>query len=168
MGEQEPVGQIALRLRHLVQELHPPGRGPFSTREIEAAIKETARPGDPTPSHATINNIYSDKVRNPSVDTLVALAKFFGVPVTYFLDSEVAQVTDRRMREIKEDASRAKAGDELAAVLEDNNIREIAFRLNGLSAKALTGIRGVVEGARDVEGLPAVEEKSGWLRRRRG
>ncbi|MEV7726317.1 XRE family transcriptional regulator [Streptomyces sp. NPDC101733] len=158
---------IARRLDHLMKELHPPGRGPFNYREIEARIKETAGPGDPTVTHATVNNIHTEKVTNPSVDSLRALAKFYGVPVSYFFDDSVAETTDRRMRELKEGAELARASDDLADVLQDGNVRAIAFRLKGLSAKALRGIQGVVEGARDSEGLPAVEEKAARRGRRR-
>ncbi|WKV74198.1 helix-turn-helix domain-containing protein [Streptomyces sp. PCS3-D2] len=169
MGEGAPPsrGVIGDRLDHLIKELHPPGRPPFSEREIARKMAEKAEPDVPTLTHASISNIRNGTTKNPGVDSLRALAKFFGVPVAYFLDDNVAEVTDRRMREIKEGAERARASDELAEVLEDNDVRAIAFRLNGLSTKALRGIRGIVEGARDSEGLPQVEEKTTWRRRSR-
>ncbi|MER7507976.1 helix-turn-helix transcriptional regulator [Streptomyces lavendulae] len=161
MGEEAHIdrGVIADRLDHLIKELHPAGKEPFSPREIARRIQEAAQEGDPTLTHASISNIRNGTTRNPGVDSLRALAKFFGVPVAYFLDDHVAEVTDRRMKEIKESAERAQATDDLAKVMEDGDVRAIAFRLNGLSAKALQGIRGIVEGVRDSEGLPRVKER---------
>ncbi|WP_327302947.1 helix-turn-helix transcriptional regulator [Streptomyces sp. NBC_01298] len=168
MGDRAHIGEgfMARRLAHLIAELHPAGRGPYTPREIEDLIKKSAGPGDPTVTHATIANIRTGKVTNPSLDSMRALAKFFGVSTSYFVDEEVAEATDRRMREIKEGVELAKASDDLAEVLEDSHVRAIAFRLRGLSAKTLKGIQGMVEGARDLEGLPAVDEKPGRRRKK--
>lgn len=46
--------------------------------------------------------------------------------------------------------------DELADVLADSDIRAVAFRLAGLSPRALKGLRAIVDQVRAVEGLPEV------------
>ncbi|GAB2740972.1 hypothetical protein GCM10010442_71580 [Kitasatospora kifunensis] len=46
--------------------------------------------------------------------------------------------------------------DELADVLADSDIRAVAFRLAGLSPRALKGLRAIVDQVREVEGLPEV------------
>lgn len=110
----------------------------------------------PTVSHGTIQNIRSGRVTNPGVESLQAIARFFGVTTAYFTDDAVAEVTIARIREIRESGERAKASDELADALEDQQVRAVAFRLGGLSSNALRGIKGIVEGFREAEGLPAV------------
>ncbi len=111
-----------------------------------------------TVSHGTIHNIAIGKVTNPSVDSLRALGDFFGVGARYFLDDEATAAVDARIRDIREETQRADAGDDLADALEDKDVRAVAFRLRGLSANALRGIKTIVEGARQAEGLPKVEE----------
>ncbi|WP_199921486.1 hypothetical protein [Streptomyces rimosus] len=91
------------------------------------------------------------------MDSLRALGDFFGVGARYFLDDETTAAVDARIRNIREETERADAGDELADVLEDKDVRAVAFRLRGLSANALRGIKSIVEGARQAEGLPKVE-----------
>lgn len=153
-GGRGPIGD---RLDHLIRTLHPKGRGPYSYQEIADAIRDQAKPGDPTVSHGTIHSLHTGKGRNPSVDTLRALGKFFGVGPNYFLDDAVAARTDARIRELREGAEQAEASRELADVLENNQVRAVAFRLSGLSAAALRGIKTIVDGARQVEGLPQVD-----------
>ncbi|WP_202446730.1 MULTISPECIES: helix-turn-helix transcriptional regulator [Streptomycetaceae] len=170
MGEKPPTGQrtIAQVLDYLMREIHPKGRDSYSYAEIAELIKERAGEGDPTVSHGTIQAIRTGKVTNPGVDSLRALANFFGVPVSIFFDEAVFDTVESRIREIKDDVDRASAGDELADVLEDKDVRAVAFRLSGLSAKSLRGIKGIVEGFRTAEGLPDVDPgRPGRARRRR-
>ncbi|WP_329572355.1 helix-turn-helix domain-containing protein [Kitasatospora sp. NBC_01266] len=157
---------IAQRLDHLFREIHPAGRGPFSYHEVAQAIREQAGPDGPTVSHGTLQQIRTGTKTNPTVRTLEAIAAFFGVPAAYFLDDTVADRVDARVRELKagaapegapEGASAAPAAaDELADVLADSNIRAVAFRLAGLSPRALKGLRAIVDQVRVVEGLPEV------------
>lgn len=157
---------IAQKLDYLIREIHPKGRGPFTYQEIAEQIRARAAEGDPTVSHGTVQAIRTGKVTNPSVDSLRALAGFFGVPPAYFLDDTVSEAVEARIREIKDNTDKADAGDELADVLQDKNVRAVAFRLSGLSAKSLRGIKGIVEGFRQAEGLPDVKPRTS--RRRRG
>ncbi|MER7759759.1 XRE family transcriptional regulator [Streptomyces sp. NPDC097619] len=166
-NERSPGGRpdIGRRLGHLIETLHPENRGPYTYLEIADLIRARAAEGEPTVSHGTIQSIRTGKVTNPGVDSLRALASFFGVPASYFLDDAVAAAVDQRIREIKGSVERAGAGDELAKALEDREVRAVAFRLSGLSARSLRGIKGIVEGFRQAEGLPEIE---GRARRGRG
>ncbi|MEU7183224.1 MULTISPECIES: helix-turn-helix domain-containing protein [Streptomyces] len=158
---------LGQKLGHLIETLHPAGRGPYTYKELETLIRQRAGEGDPTPSHATIQSIRTGKVTNPSVDSLKALAMFFGVPVGYFLDDAVTESVDKRIREIKESADRARAADELADALENQEVRAVAFRLSGLSARSLRGVKSIVEGLREAEGLPPEPPHSRGGERRR-
>lgn len=161
MGAEAHAGRtMGEKLDYLIKTLHPKGRGPYATREIEALIKQRATGGDPTVTHATISNIRSGKITNPGVDSLRALASFFGVPVGYFFDDAVSGPIDVRIREIKGDVERAAAGEDLADALEDKEVRAVLFRLGGLSTSALRGIKGMVDTYRAAEGLPKVNSKA--------
>jgi transcriptional regulator with XRE-family HTH domain len=169
MGEDALVGSgtLAQRLDYLIRTIHPEGRGPYSYSELATLIKEKAAvDGGPTVSHGTIQGIRSGKVTNPGIDSLRALAAFFGVPTGYFTDDEVADVITARIEEIKQAADQAAAGDELATVLEDQQVRALTLRLGGLSKKALKAITSVVDGVRAGEGLPEVPEATGRKRRK--
>ncbi|MFJ2609953.1 helix-turn-helix domain-containing protein [Streptomyces sp. NPDC087425] len=157
---------IAQRLDYLIGAIHPKGRGPFTYHEIAELIRERTDEGSPTVSHGTVQAIRTGKVTNPSVDSLRALADFFGVSVAYFLDDAVSEAVEARIRDIKESAETAEAANELADVLQDNEVRAVAFRLGGLSARSIRGIKSIVEGFRQAEGLPEV--KLPPSRRRRG
>ncbi|MFD8316279.1 MULTISPECIES: XRE family transcriptional regulator [Kitasatospora] len=169
MGEDALVGTgtLAQRLDYLIRTLHPEGRGPYGYIELADLIKKNAAADDgPTVSHGTIQSIRSGKVTNPGVDSLRALASFFGVPTGYFTDDEVAEVVVARIEEIRDGADKAAAGDELATVLEDQQVRALTLRLGGLSKKALKAITSVVDGVRAGEGLPAVPEANARKRRK--
>lgn len=92
MGESTPTdrGLIAERLDRLILSRHPDGQGPGSEREIARRSREFARthPEAPTISHQSVANIRDGVVRNPSVDSLRALANVFGVRLGYFLEEE--------------------------------------------------------------------------------
>ncbi|MBW1603950.1 helix-turn-helix transcriptional regulator [Streptomyces sp. JJ66] len=145
---------IADRLDHLIRTLHPPGRGPLSYMEIADGIKEKAGAGGQTVSHATIQKIRKGEITDPKVSTLTVIAGFFGVPVTYFFDDAVADRVDAKLAKLKESVELTRAQRELAEVLDDGAVRDVAVRMNGLSVGSLRAIRGVVEQARRLEGLP--------------
>ncbi|PYC76894.1 hypothetical protein C7C46_21120 [Streptomyces tateyamensis] len=156
---QAPSRSIAEKLDHLFREIHPAGRGPFSYHEVAQAIREQAGADGPTVSHGTLQQIRTGAKTNPTVRTLEAIAAFFGVPAAYFLDDTVAERVDARVRELKaERVAGAPEGEqaELAGVLADRDVRAVAFRLAGLSPRALKGLRAIVDQVRAVEGLPEV------------
>ncbi|MGA5819990.1 XRE family transcriptional regulator [Kitasatospora sp. NPDC094028] len=169
MGEDALVGSgtLAQRLDYLIRTIHPEGRGPYSYLELAELIRKKAdADGGPTVSHGTIQSIRSGKVTNPGVDSLRALAAFFGVPTGYFTDDEVADVVTARIEEIKQGADQAAASDELATVLENQQVRALALRLGGLSGKAIKAITSIVDGVRAGEGLPELPEAKGRKRRK--
>ncbi|MEU8586798.1 hypothetical protein AB0C59_07280 [Streptomyces sp. NPDC048664] len=92
MGESTPAGRglIAERLDRLILTRHPDGQGPGSEREIARRSREFARthPEAPTISHQSVANIRDGVVKNPSVDSLRALANVFGVRLGFFLEEE--------------------------------------------------------------------------------
>jgi transcriptional regulator with XRE-family HTH domain len=132
-------GMLAKRLERLFATVHPPGRGPYSTREAAEAINEAA--DRPLLSYNYLYQLRRGTKAEPGHTRLAAIAKFFEVPVTYFSDDEAASEIDEQL--------------ELLAALRDQGVRHIAFRAAGLSPGSLRAILAVIENARRLEGLPA-------------
>jgi len=131
-------GVLARRLEHLFATVHPPGRGPYSTREAAEAINEAA--GRQLLSYNYLYQLRRGSKTEPGHTRLAAIARFFQVPLSYFDDSDAAAEIDEQL--------------ELAAALRDQGVRNIAFRAAGLSTASLRTILAVVENARRLEGLP--------------
>lgn len=156
MDERTPgnARTIAQRLDHLIGTIHPPDRGPLSYMEIADGIRHKAGADGPTVSHATIQKIRKGEITDPKVSTLTVIAGFFGVPVTYFFDETVAKRVDAKLAKVKERVELTRAQRELVEILGDGDVRDVAVRMNGLSAGSLRAIRGVIDQARRLEGLP--------------
>lgn len=78
---------------------------------------------------------------NPTLRHLLALARFFGVPLTYFAPDDTTRGRDLPA--------------EVVAALTDDNVRDLVLRTVGLSDRSLQAIASMVDSARSVEGLPA-------------
>src|SRR5207253_7194966 len=109
--------------------------------EVASAIRERGV----TISHTYIWQLRKGLRDNPTKRHLEALAQFFGVPTAYFLDDDVAGLNDQL---------------ELLSALRDGGVRSVALRAAGLSVQSLDAIRGMVEDARRMEGLPDEQRRS--------
>ncbi|MEU4668813.1 helix-turn-helix transcriptional regulator [Amycolatopsis sp. NPDC023774] len=76
---------FAEKLSTLIDSSRADGRAPHSYREMSAAIE---RAGGPAMSPAYLQQLATGKRINPKIHYVEALAKLFGVPVTYFFDDE--------------------------------------------------------------------------------
>jgi transcriptional regulator with XRE-family HTH domain len=133
-----PQGLLAERLDHLFRVAHPKDRGPYTPAEAADAINEAA--GDKVVSGTYLWLLRTGQRDNPTMKHLIAIARFFGVPPTYFFPDDAMQ----------QDA--LPAG--LAAALSDDKVREMALRAAGLSDRSLKAITDMIDSARTVEGLP--------------
>ena len=132
-----PQGVLAERLDHLFRTLHPADRGPYTPAEVADAINAAA--GDRVVSATYLWLLRTGQRDNPTIRHLTAIARFFGVPATYFLpDAE-------RHDEIPAD---------VLAALTSDRIRDLALRAAGLSERSLKAIADMIDSARTVEGLP--------------
>jgi transcriptional regulator with XRE-family HTH domain len=128
------VTTLAERLERLFATIHPAGRGPYSNEEVAAAIQEQ---GGPTISGTYIWLLRKGQRDNPTKKHLEALAGFFGVPVAYFFDDEIASQLAPQLN--------------LLAALRDSSVRDIALRVAELSPDSLDAIRGMIEQVRHLE-----------------
>jgi transcriptional regulator with XRE-family HTH domain len=133
-----PQGLFAERLDHLFRTVHPKDRGPYTTAEAADAINAIA--GEEMISGTYLWLLRTGQRDNPTMKHLIAIARFFSVPPTYFFPDE----------SLAENAVPA----DLAAALDDAQIREMALRAVGLSDRSLKAITDMINNARTVEGLP--------------
>ena len=125
----------AKKLDHLMRTVHPAGRGPYSYGEVAKAI--TAQGGQISATY--IWQLRTGVKNNPTVAHLTALADFFGVRPSYFLDDD--------------ETERVDAGLKLLTDLRDTRARRIAARLPGLSDDSLGVLQEVADLLRRREGL---------------
>ena len=133
-----PEGQLARRLDYLFRTLHPPERGPYTPAEVADAINAAA--GERMVSGTYLWLLRTGQRDNPTMKHLIAIARFFAVPPTYFFPDDT----------LDENAVPA----ELMAALGDAQVRVMALRAAGLSERSLKAITDMIESARSVEGLP--------------
>ncbi|MGA4848564.1 helix-turn-helix domain-containing protein [Streptomyces sp. G5(2025)] len=117
MGDQRhETFSIASRLDHLFRCVRPTGQGEYSYTAAAEAIR--AQQGISI-SHTYIWQLRTGRRDNPTIQHLTALAKFFGVPVSYFLDPEAAKQIDAELA--------------LLTALREADVTDIALRAADLS-----------------------------------
>lgn len=129
------------KLRHLFATVKPAGRGEYSNQEVATAIEAA---GGPTISATYIWQLRKGIRTNPTLNHLEALARFFGVPTSYFLDDASAAEVDSHL--------------ELLAALRDSEVQAIALRASGVSAEGLKAIVTMLDHVRRAEGLPPARD----------
>ncbi|WP_033294330.1 transcriptional regulator [Amycolatopsis jejuensis] len=97
MAEQDDERSFAQRLAHLIATVHPPDRKPYSYREIAQGVADVT---GVSMSATHVQQLAVGARRDPKRSHIQALAKFFGVPVTYFFDDEVAEQVDGQVADV--------------------------------------------------------------------
>ena len=108
---------------------HGPSGRRYTNEEVATAIKK-ANP-EIRVGGAYLSALRKGTKRNPSTELLAALARFFGVPTSYFLDEETAAQTDAEI--------------ELAKVAHNLGVRQLALRALELSPEGLAAVTQIVE-----------------------
>src|SRR5690348_18479881 len=129
-----PMASFQSRLDHLFRTFRAPDGGEYTYRQVADGIEQLV--GYKTsPSYL---QVLRTGVRiNPSIKHLHGLCAFFGVPIEYFFDEDLARQLDAQLK--------------LAASLRDPAVRELATRAAGLSAEALDSLTRMVEHVRRLE-----------------
>jgi transcriptional regulator with XRE-family HTH domain len=125
-------GKLAERLNHLFATVHRADHGPYNNEEV---ARETGV------SRAYIAYLRKGERENPTLATLQALARFFGVKTAYFFDDQVAESTDAQLG--------------ILVAMRDARVSAIAMRAADLSDRGLDALADIVEQVRGLEGLPA-------------
>lgn len=123
------------RLNRLFDTVYPPGRGPYSSAEVIAALKgQGIRMSSPY-----LSQLRSGNRARPSAATISALARFFRVNPAYFTNDDYAAKLDNELT--------------LLASMRDTGVQRIAARTIGLSPQAQNEVAETVEELRRREHL---------------
>jgi transcriptional regulator with XRE-family HTH domain len=144
--EQEGRPTLAEHLDQLFDDIRPDGAEGrrYTNEEVATALRE-AHPGIRV-GGAYLSALRKGTKRNPATELLTALARFFGVPASYFLDEPADARTDAEI--------------ELAKVAHHLGVRHLALRALELSPEGLAAVTRIVENVLDGEpGGPAREER---------
>jgi hypothetical protein len=128
--------RFAACLDHLFRATAANGGPERSYRQVAAGIFEM------TGTHvgvATLHSLRAGVVTDPRMSTVEAIATYFGVPVDYFFDEELAARVNTQLG--------------LLQALANESIQSLALRADGLSPDSLNVLRAVVDQARAAEGL---------------
>jgi transcriptional regulator with XRE-family HTH domain len=109
---------IAEKLDRLFRQIRAAGQPEPSYMTVAESIR--AQQGVPI-SHTYIWQLRTGKRDNPTVQHLTALATYFGVPVSYFLDDEQTRRVDDQL--------------ELLQLFRDAGVTEIALRAADVSPR---------------------------------
>ncbi|MFF1614713.1 helix-turn-helix domain-containing protein [Amycolatopsis sp. NPDC058278] len=89
-------------------------------------------------SRTTVWKLRTGQERNPKIETLEALARFFGVKVTYFLDDDKAAVADEQLESLA-------AAQRLQEAADRGGVTGINARLGSLSPESLLAVARLIE-----------------------
>ncbi|MEK8142362.1 helix-turn-helix domain-containing protein [Streptomyces sp. M10(2022)] len=95
-------------------------------------------------SASAIQQLRTGSNRNPKLETIRALATFFGVPPAYFFDAKESEQIEAELA--------------LLTTMRDADVRAVALRAAGLSTETLSTISGFIERARALEGFATTRE----------
>jgi transcriptional regulator with XRE-family HTH domain len=136
-GSDQDRGVIAQRLERLFETVRPLGR-PYTLREVVDGVNAAA--GENLLSFQYLSQLRKGDRTRPSYAVLDGIAKWFGVPVTYFSDEETFQHTSDELR--------------VLSLMRDSGIRGVAFRAEGISEQSLALVAAFLDKVRQAEGLP--------------
>lgn len=129
-------GDLADRIDLLFRTGHAAGEPEPGYGDVAAAI---AADGGPSVGGAYLYMLRTGRRTNPRVELLAGLARYFHVPVSYFVDDETAADLGEQLR--------------LLAALRDNDVQQLALRTQGLSAGSREAVARMIEQLRHAEGL---------------
>ncbi|GGM83567.1 secretion protein EspR [Longimycelium tulufanense] len=128
---QEHRQTLADRLNKLFDDIRPEGRSgrPYRNDEVAAEIKAVNPEIRITGGY--LSALRRGRKTNPSTEVLTAIARFFGVPGAYFLNEATAAQADAEI--------------ELAKVMGNLGVRQLALRALDLTPDGLDAVAQVVE-----------------------
>ncbi len=127
---------LAEKLDRLFSAVRPGGRREYSYEDVSRGIRQR---GITTMSDSLLWELRTGKKDNPKMRQVEALADFFGVPVSYFFDTDESAELYARLESLP--------------IALDADVRKIALRAVDLSPDTLRAIGQIIEQARQIEGL---------------
>ncbi|WP_189081844.1 helix-turn-helix domain-containing protein [Mangrovihabitans endophyticus] len=120
---------LAEKLNHLFATVKPAGRSSFTNAEVAAMT-------DLSPSY--IGYLRTGERDNPTMQTLEALGKCFGVPAAYFYDDEAATRIEDQLHQLQRMAA-------LNEALKRDGVQRLATRMGELSDGGIAAITQLVD-----------------------
>ncbi len=140
-GPDAKPDSLAGRLDLLFRTKHPAGaREPRNQEVADARVQA----GGPKGTGAYLSLLRTGRRSNPHRELLTALARYFGVPVSYFLDDQAADELTGQLQ--------------LLVALRDSGAERLALRAHGLSQGSRQALAAMVEQLRKAEGLADDDE----------
>jgi transcriptional regulator with XRE-family HTH domain len=138
-GEEGVVGafSIAAKLDRLFRQVRASGQAEPSYMAVAEAIRTRQ---DVPISHTYIWQLRTGRRDNPTIQHLTALATYFGVPVSYFLDDEQTRRVDAQL--------------DLLATIRDAGVTEIALRAADVSPRGRDTISELIRKVWESERRP--------------
>ena len=133
-------GVIAERLQYLFENKRKPDGKKYSYREAIRAIEDA---GGASISVGYLSQLVNGVRTNPMMDAIQGLAKFFGVPLSYFDEHEDTEETNEQLK--------------LVAALQHAGVQDVAMRTVGLPPESVKLVLSMIDRVREVEGLPPAE-----------
>jgi transcriptional regulator with XRE-family HTH domain len=133
-------GVIAERLQYLFENKRKPDGKKYSYREAIRAIEAS---GGASISVGYLSQLVNGVRTNPMMDAIQGLAKFFGVPLSYFDEHEDTEETNEQLK--------------LVAALQHAGVQDVAMRTVGLPPESVKLVLSMIDRVREVEGLPPAE-----------
>ncbi|MDA8303247.1 MAG: helix-turn-helix domain-containing protein [Actinomycetota bacterium] len=124
----QPGRSFADKLNHLFATVHPRDRRPYSMDEVAAGITEQG--GEPV-SASYLWMLRKGQRDNPTIKTVEAIARFFGVPTAYFFDDELAGKVDEQL--------------ELLAKMRDAGLESLGLRAGELSPESRAAVARIID-----------------------
>ncbi|BCK54716.1 helix-turn-helix domain-containing protein [Nocardia wallacei] len=137
------TADFAERLNKLFEMVHPPGRKPHTNAEVSDILTAAGHPI----SKPYLSQLRSGRRKNPSPETVAALARFFKVDPAYFTDDVYAAKIDHDL--------------ELLSRLRGYGLRRLSNRAFDLSEESLNLLTSMADKLRASEGLPATDPEYG-------
>jgi transcriptional regulator with XRE-family HTH domain len=129
IGVDRMAKTLADRLNRLFATVKPAGRDSFTNQEVAAATGLSV---------SLLRYLRSGERDNPTIQTLEALARFFGVPVAYFYDDQAAGRIDEQLQKLQAMAA-------LQQALQRDGVQQLATRMGELSDGGIAAITQLVD-----------------------
>jgi transcriptional regulator with XRE-family HTH domain len=136
MASGEGIPGLADKLNHLFATAPAPTRsGRYSNDTAAEALMQFGV----SVSGVHLSHLRANRRDNPSARLLAALAELFGVPYSYFFDSDVQDTVDANLAAL--------------TALQNDQIKQLLQRAQGVSPRGLTHLQAILDQIRVLEGL---------------
>lgn len=137
--EHEPPRTLAAKIERCFEVMHPADRGPWTLKEVSQGMADLGV----TCSVSYLSQLRHGDKDNPTLRQVQALAKFFHVPMTYFVGTD-DEVDNFDAQMVLVEARRTNP-----------ELQDIALRTANFTSRGVLAIAAIV---RELEGIPGMSK----------